>query len=79
MILLRAPRSGRSLFFGGQGAPLQRDDPRLWDIPLTTRRPTFGELQRVLHKLTTLQVYGELFQTLGPHVQTCASMGSSNS
>ncbi|NP_001391836.1 tRNA endonuclease ANKZF1 isoform 9 [Mus musculus] len=58
-VLFRAPRSGRSLFFGGQGAPLQRDDPRLWDIPLTTRRPTFGELQRVLHKLTTLQVYDE--------------------
>ncbi|XP_055473125.1 ankyrin repeat and zinc finger domain-containing protein 1 isoform X1 [Psammomys obesus] len=58
-ILLHAPRSGRSLFFGGQGAPLQRDDSRLWDIPLTTRRPTFGELQRVLHKLTTLQVYDE--------------------
>lgn len=59
IILLRAPRSGRSLFFGGQGAPLQKDDSRLWDIPLTTRRPTFGELQRVLHKLTTLQVYDE--------------------
>ncbi|XP_063123481.1 tRNA endonuclease ANKZF1 isoform X2 [Rattus norvegicus] len=58
-ILLHAPRSGRSLFFGGQGAPLQRSDFRLWDIPLTTRRPTFGELQRVLHKLTTLQVYDE--------------------
>uniref|UniRef100_A0A452QTV3 tRNA endonuclease ANKZF1 n=1 Tax=Ursus americanus TaxID=9643 RepID=A0A452QTV3_URSAM len=53
-VLLRAPRSGRSLFFGGQGAPLQRGDPRLWDIPLATRRPTFRELQRVLQKLTTL-------------------------
>ncbi|XP_071072214.1 tRNA endonuclease ANKZF1 isoform X3 [Dasypus novemcinctus] len=58
-ILLRAPRSGRSLFFGGRGAPLQRGDPRLWDIPLATRRPTFRELQRVLHKLTTLHVHGE--------------------
>ncbi|XP_012583408.1 PREDICTED: ankyrin repeat and zinc finger domain-containing protein 1 isoform X2 [Condylura cristata] len=58
-ILLRSPRSGRSLFFGGPGAPLQRGDPRLWDIPLTTRRPTFRELQRVLHKLTTLHVHGE--------------------
>uniref|UniRef100_A0A2K5XKE4 tRNA endonuclease ANKZF1 n=1 Tax=Mandrillus leucophaeus TaxID=9568 RepID=A0A2K5XKE4_MANLE len=57
-ILLRAPRSGRSLFFGGKGAPLQRGDPRLWDIPLATRRPTFQELQRVLHKLTTLHIYG---------------------
>ncbi|XP_033620539.1 ankyrin repeat and zinc finger domain-containing protein 1 isoform X2 [Fukomys damarensis] len=57
-ILLRAPRSGRSLFFGGRGAPLQREDPRLWDIPFATRRPTFQELQRVLHKLTTLHVYG---------------------
>ncbi|XP_044092096.1 ankyrin repeat and zinc finger domain-containing protein 1 isoform X2 [Neovison vison] len=58
-ILLRAPRSGRSLFFGGHGAPLQRGDPRLWDIPLATRRPTFQELQHVLHKLTTLHVHGE--------------------
>ncbi|KAL2775138.1 ankyrin repeat and zinc finger domain-containing protein 1 isoform 2 [Daubentonia madagascariensis] len=58
-ILLRAPRSGRSLFFGGHGAPLQRGDPRLWDIPLATRRPTFQELQRVLQKLTTLHVHGE--------------------
>ncbi|XP_051704087.2 tRNA endonuclease ANKZF1 isoform X3 [Oryctolagus cuniculus] len=58
-ILLRAPRSGRSLFFGGHGAPLQRGDPRLWDIPLATRRPTFRELQRVFQKLTTLHVHGE--------------------
>nr|XP_019597321.1 PREDICTED: ankyrin repeat and zinc finger domain-containing protein 1 isoform X2 [Rhinolophus sinicus] len=58
-ILLRAPRSGRSLFFGGQGAPLQQGDPRIWDIPLTTRRPTFRELQRVHHKLTTLRVHEE--------------------
>ncbi|XP_049624022.1 ankyrin repeat and zinc finger domain-containing protein 1 [Suncus etruscus] len=58
-VLIRAPRSGRSLFFGGNGAPLQRRDPRLWDIPLTTRRPTFRELQRVLHKLTTLLIHGE--------------------
>ncbi|XP_008585683.1 PREDICTED: ankyrin repeat and zinc finger domain-containing protein 1 [Galeopterus variegatus] len=58
-VLLHAPRSGQSLFFGGHGAPLQRKDPRLWDIPLTTRRPTFQELQRVLHKLTTMHVYGE--------------------
>ncbi|XP_045054071.2 tRNA endonuclease ANKZF1 isoform X2 [Desmodus rotundus] len=58
-ILLRAPRTGRSLFFGGQGAPLQRGDPRLWDIPLATCRPTFKELQRVLHKLTTLHIHGK--------------------
>ncbi|XP_045415964.1 ankyrin repeat and zinc finger domain-containing protein 1 [Lemur catta] len=58
-ILLRAPHSGRSLFFGGHGAPLQRGDPRLWDIPLATRRPTFQELQRVLQKLTTLYIHGE--------------------
>lgn len=57
--MLRAPRSGRALFFAGREAPLQRGDPRLWDIPLPTRRPTFQELQRVLHKLTTLHVHGE--------------------
>ncbi|KAM5229358.1 tRNA endonuclease ANKZF1 isoform 2-T2 [Ctenodactylus gundi] len=58
-ILLRAPRSGRSLFFGGHGAPLQREDPRLWNIPLATRRPTFRELQRVLCRLTTLHIFEE--------------------
>ncbi|XP_012657632.1 ankyrin repeat and zinc finger domain-containing protein 1 isoform X1 [Otolemur garnettii] len=58
-ILLRAPRSGRSLFFGGHGAPLKKGDPRLWDIPIVTRRPTFQELQRVLQKLTTLHIHGE--------------------
>ncbi|XP_006867892.1 PREDICTED: ankyrin repeat and zinc finger domain-containing protein 1 [Chrysochloris asiatica] len=58
-ILLRAPRSGRPLFFGGREAPLQRGDPRIWNIPLVTRRPTFRELEHVLHKLTTLHVHGE--------------------
>lgn len=66
-ILLRAPRSGRSLFFGGHGAPLQREDPRLWDIPLATRRPTFQELQRVFHKLTTLHVYENSPETARLH------------
>uniref|UniRef100_H0V3H7 tRNA endonuclease ANKZF1 n=1 Tax=Cavia porcellus TaxID=10141 RepID=H0V3H7_CAVPO len=67
IVLLRAPRSGRSLFFGGHGAPLQREDPRLWDIPLTTRRPTFRELQRVFHKLTTLHVYENSPETVRLH------------
>ncbi|XP_058521018.1 tRNA endonuclease ANKZF1 isoform X2 [Ochotona princeps] len=58
-ILLRAPSSGGSLFFGGQGAPLRKGDPRLWAIPLATRRPTFGEVQRTFQKLTTLHVHGE--------------------
>ncbi|XP_074154793.1 tRNA endonuclease ANKZF1 isoform X2 [Sminthopsis crassicaudata] len=58
-ILLRAPRSGRALFFGGRGAPLQRGDPRLWDIPLATRRPTFRELQRVLQVLAMVHIHGE--------------------
>ncbi|XP_013375305.1 PREDICTED: ankyrin repeat and zinc finger domain-containing protein 1 isoform X2 [Chinchilla lanigera] len=67
IILLRAPRSGRSLFFGGHGAPLQREDPRLWDIPLPTRRPTFQELQRVFYKLTTLHVYENSPETVRLH------------
>ncbi|XP_043851457.1 ankyrin repeat and zinc finger domain-containing protein 1 [Dromiciops gliroides] len=58
-ILLRAPRSGRALFFGGRGAPLHRGDPRLWDIPLATRRPTFRELQRVLQVLAMVHIHGE--------------------
>ncbi|XP_036614079.1 ankyrin repeat and zinc finger domain-containing protein 1 [Trichosurus vulpecula] len=58
-ILLRAPRSGRALFFGGHGAPLHRGDPRVWDIPLATRRPTFRELQRVLQVLAMVHIHGE--------------------
>ncbi|XP_027729272.1 ankyrin repeat and zinc finger domain-containing protein 1 isoform X2 [Vombatus ursinus] len=58
-ILLRAPRSGQALFFGGHGAPLNRGDPRLWDIPLATRRPTFRELQRVLQVLAMVHIHGE--------------------
>lgn len=72
-ILLHAPRSGRSLFFGGQRAPLQKDDSRIWGIPLATRRPTFGELQRILHKLTTLHIYDEdpqeIFRFHSPLIQ----------
>ncbi|XP_072473957.1 tRNA endonuclease ANKZF1 isoform X2 [Notamacropus eugenii] len=58
-ILLRAPRSGQALFFGGREAPLHRGDPRLWDIPLATRRPTFRELQRVLQVLAMVHIHGE--------------------
>ncbi|XP_074047414.1 tRNA endonuclease ANKZF1 [Macrotis lagotis] len=58
-ILLRVPRSGRALFFGGRGAPLHQGDPRVWQIPLATRRPTFRELQRVLQVLAMVHVHGE--------------------
>ncbi|XP_039770821.1 ankyrin repeat and zinc finger domain-containing protein 1 [Ornithorhynchus anatinus] len=55
----RTPRRGRGPFFGERGAPLRRRDPRLWDIPIAARRPTFREGLRVLRTLAALDVHDE--------------------
>ncbi|XP_074857683.1 tRNA endonuclease ANKZF1 isoform X2 [Carettochelys insculpta] len=58
-IFLRTPRANRALFFGGQSPPLQKADPRVCNIPFSTRRATFREVLRVHTALATLQVYGK--------------------
>ncbi|EMP27430.1 Ankyrin repeat and zinc finger domain-containing protein 1 [Chelonia mydas] len=58
-IFLRAPRANRALLFGGRNPPLHKDDPRVYNIPFSTRRATFREVLRVHVALATLQVYGE--------------------
>ncbi|XP_043380878.1 ankyrin repeat and zinc finger domain-containing protein 1 isoform X2 [Chelonia mydas] len=56
-IFLRAPRANRALLFGGRNPPLHKDDPRVYNIPFSTRRATFREVLRVHVALATLQVY----------------------
>ncbi|KAG6930246.1 ankyrin repeat and zinc finger domain containing 1 [Chelydra serpentina] len=58
-IFLRAPRANRALFFGGRSPPLHKGDPRVCNIPFSTRRATFREVLRVHAALATLQVYGK--------------------
>ncbi|XP_024062629.1 ankyrin repeat and zinc finger domain-containing protein 1 isoform X2 [Terrapene carolina triunguis] len=58
-IFLRAPRANRALLFSGRNPPLHKDDPRVYNIPFSTRRATFREVLRVHTALATLQVYGK--------------------
>lgn len=58
-IFLRAPRGSRALLFGGRTPPLRKDDPRVCNIPFSTRRATLRELLRVHVALATLQVFGK--------------------
>ena len=46
--------NGNPLFVG-EGAVLSRDDPRLRRVPFNTRRPTFGETQRVVKLLAQVR------------------------
>uniref|UniRef100_A0A8C4W7L5 Ankyrin repeat and zinc finger peptidyl tRNA hydrolase 1 n=1 Tax=Gopherus evgoodei TaxID=1825980 RepID=A0A8C4W7L5_9SAUR len=58
-IFLRVPCANRALLFSGRNPPLHKDDPRLCNIPFSTRRATFREVLRVHAALATLQVYGK--------------------
>ncbi|XP_075685284.1 tRNA endonuclease ANKZF1 [Rhinoderma darwinii] len=55
-IFLRAPRSDKTLFLGGN-SPITRKDPRVFGIPFITRRATFREVHRVHAHLFMLQLY----------------------
>nr|XP_013816090.1 PREDICTED: ankyrin repeat and zinc finger domain-containing protein 1 isoform X2 [Apteryx mantelli mantelli] len=58
-IFLRVPRHNRTLLFGGRNPPLTRGDPRVYHIPLSTRRATLREVLRVHAVLASLQIYGK--------------------
>ncbi|XP_050772800.1 ankyrin repeat and zinc finger domain-containing protein 1 [Gopherus flavomarginatus] len=58
-IFLRVPCANRALLFSGRNPPLHKDDPRICNIPFSTRRATFREVLRVHAALATLQVYGK--------------------
>ncbi|XP_059583544.1 tRNA endonuclease ANKZF1 isoform X1 [Alligator mississippiensis] len=58
-IFLRAPRAARALLLGGRSPLLPRASPHVYHVPLSTRRATFREVQRVHSALATLQVYGK--------------------
>ncbi|XP_047227102.1 ankyrin repeat and zinc finger domain-containing protein 1 isoform X3 [Girardinichthys multiradiatus] len=58
-VFVRAPSYNKTIFFGGRGSPLQKNDPRIRSLPFATRRATFREVQRVHEVLSTVQVYGK--------------------
>nr|XP_032647537.1 ankyrin repeat and zinc finger domain-containing protein 1 isoform X2 [Chelonoidis abingdonii] len=58
-IFLRVPCANRAQLFSGRNPPLHKDDPRVCNIPFSTRRATFREVLRVHAALATLQVYGK--------------------
>lgn len=58
-VFVRAPSYNKTIFFGGRGGPLQKNDPRIRSLPFATRRATFREVQRVHEVLSTVQVYGK--------------------
>ena len=59
LIFYRAVGRGNSnILFSGSNPPLLRSDPRVRNLPFTTRRPTFNEVIRVYGLLTTVFVYG---------------------
>ncbi|BBN19387.1 ankyrin repeat and zinc finger domain-containing protein 1 [Marchantia polymorpha subsp. ruderalis] len=53
-IFVYAPSANGQALFGGENAPLNRNDLRLRRIPFTTRRPTFKEAQRVFRVLASI-------------------------
>lgn len=55
LIFIRAPGASRKTLFY-DGGPLDAQDERIRSFPFTTRRPTFGELQRCFKELTTVQI-----------------------
>ncbi|XP_030065882.1 tRNA endonuclease ANKZF1 [Microcaecilia unicolor] len=58
-IFLRAPSHNRAIFYGTKNSLLQKNDPRVHNIPIATRRATFKEVKRVHVALAALQVYGK--------------------
>lgn len=55
-IFLRTSASGRRSFFGFEGAPVDKADPRIKVFPFPTRRPTLSELLRCFSELTRVKV-----------------------
>lgn len=58
-VFVRAPSYNKTIFTGGRGGPLGKNDPRIHTIPFATRRATFQEVQRVHKLLSTVYVYGK--------------------
>ncbi|KAH9513360.1 Ankyrin repeat and zinc finger domain-containing protein 1 [Bulinus truncatus] len=61
LIFIRVPVANQSILFGGKNPAFKKDDQRIRNIPLTTRRPTFNEIKRVYQILSSVECYGEDF------------------
>lgn len=65
-IFLRTPQYGKSVFYNGKAAPLERKDIRIRGIPFPTRRPTFSELKRVYREMFSITITNENASSIGP-------------
>ncbi|MCO5589120.1 hypothetical protein L7F22_043086 [Adiantum nelumboides] len=53
-IFVHAPSKNSHVLYGGDDAPLNRNDKRVRSVPFTTRRPTFKEAKRVFNELISI-------------------------
>ncbi|KAI8337712.1 hypothetical protein BC941DRAFT_426002 [Chlamydoabsidia padenii] len=68
-VIIHAPSGNKKIIYGYDGAILQKDNPKICNVPFTTRRPTLSELRRVYLELTTLKVVQMDEQSLLEHQQ----------
>ena len=54
-IFIQAPSSNRHIFYSYDETPFKKGDTRIRKIPFITRRPTFGEVERIYSLLTTVK------------------------
>ncbi|CAO3594068.1 unnamed protein product [Absidia cylindrospora] len=69
LVFVQAPSGNKKIIYGYDGAVLRKDNPRIHNMPFTTRRPTLSELRRVYLELTTLKVIQVDEQSLLQHQQ----------
>ncbi|KAI8093888.1 uncharacterized protein BX664DRAFT_358263 [Halteromyces radiatus] len=69
MVFIHAPSGNKKIIYGYDNAVLRKDDPKIHNIPFTTRRPTLNELRRIYLELTTLKVVQVDEQAIQEHQQ----------
>ncbi|ORZ24070.1 hypothetical protein BCR42DRAFT_402190 [Absidia repens] len=69
LVFVQAPSGNKKIIYGYDGAVLQKENPKIHNMPFTTRRPTLSELRRVYLELTTLKVIQVDEQSLLQHQQ----------
>lgn len=52
----------RNILFGGPNPIIDKNDQRLCQIPFGTKKVTFAEVQKVCNQLSTVLIYGNLYE-----------------
>jgi len=65
IIFLQAPGIlNKATFFQAPGAPLDKLDPRIRNIPFNTYKPTFAEVKRVYNQLVSVDLLDRTFENV---------------